>query len=276
VLIGLDKLVDNGHGDLLVARFHSRLGRIAPLRLIKDPFPDNPALDVAISRALLERVGGGELPETLRLGRPAAWVAFGKRDAISPAYPRAVARAREVGFGAALRLAGGRAAVFHEGTVAIAHAVAEEDARSGVHDRFRETADLVTQALRALGVDARVGEVPGEYCPGGYSVNARGQTKLAGIGQRLIRGGAHIGGVIVVSRADRVKAALTPVYEELGLDWRPDTAGAIEDEIALNWEAAMAAIKAGYEERYEVEEAALDEDTLDLAHRLKPEHEAEG
>ena len=330
------------------------------LRLIQDPFPEDPALDVAISRALMERVAADELPDTLRLGRPSAWVAFGKRDAISPAYPGAVARAREAGFGAALRLAGGRAAVFHEGTLAIAHAVGEKDARSGVHDRFRDTADLltgalrdlgvdarvgevpgeycpggysvnaggrtklagigqrlirggahlggvlvvsgadrvrealtpvyeeldfdwnpdtadlVTQALRALGVDARVGEVPGEYCPGGYSVNARGQTKLAGIGQRLIRGGAHIGGVIVVSGADRVKAALTPVYEELGLDWSPDTAGAIEDEIALNWEAAMAAIKAGYEERYEVEEAALDEDTLDLAHRLKPEHEAEG
>ena len=231
---------------------------------------------MAISRALLERVAGGELPDTLRLGRPAAWVAFGKRDAISPAYPRAVARAREAGFGAALRLAGGRAAVFHEGTVAIAHAVAEEDARSGVQDRFRDTADLVTQALRALGVEARVGEVPGEYCPGGYSVNARGQTKLAGIGQRLIRGGAHIGGVIVVSGADRVKAALTPVYEELGLNWNPDTAGALEDEIALKWEAAVAAITAGYEERYEMEETALDEDTLDLAHRLKPEHEAEG
>jgi octanoyl-[GcvH]:protein N-octanoyltransferase len=271
----LDQLVDNAHGDLLVARSHSRLGRIAPIRLIKDPFPDDPALDVAISRALLERVAGGELPDTLRLGRPAAWVAFGKRDAISPAYPRAVARAREAGFGAALRLAGGRAAVFHQGTVAIAHAVADEDARSGVHDRFRDTAELVTQALRALGVDARVGEVPGEYCPGGYSVNARG-AKLAGIGQRLIRGGAHIGGVIVVSGADRVKAALTPVYEELGLDWNPDTAGAIEDEVALTWEAAMAGIKAGYEERYEVEEAALDEETLELAHRLKPEHEAKG
>jgi len=33
-------------------------------------------------------------------------------------------------------------------------------------------------AFRRLGVDARVGEVSGEYCPGAHSVNARGATKL--------------------------------------------------------------------------------------------------
>ena len=57
------------------------------------------------------------------------------------------------------------------------------------------------RALQRLGVDARVGEVPREYCPGDYCVNARGQTKLAGIGQRLIKGAWHIGGVIVVDEA---------------------------------------------------------------------------
>jgi octanoyl-[GcvH]:protein N-octanoyltransferase len=254
----------------------SRLGRVTRLCLIADPFPEDPALDVAISRALLERVAAAELPDTLRLGRPVAWVAFGKRDAISPAYPEAVTRAREAGFGAALRLAGGRAAAFHEGTVAIAHAVADEDARSGVHDRFRDTADLLTRTLRELGVDARVGEVPGEYCPGGYSVNARGRTKLAGIGQRVIRGAAHLGGVVVVAGADRVRTALTPVYEELNLPWNPETAGAVEDEAPIRWEEAAAAIRAAYEQSYEIEEATLDEKTLELAHSLKPEHQANG
>jgi octanoyl-[GcvH]:protein N-octanoyltransferase len=246
------------------------------LRLIQDPFPDDPALDVAISRALMERVAAGELPDTLRLGRPSAWVAFGKRDAISPAYPRAVARAREAGFGSALRLAGGRAAVFHQGTVAIAHAIAEEDARPGVHDRFRDTADLLAGALGDLGVDARVGEVPGEYCPGGYSINARGRTKLAGIGQRLIRGGAHIGGVLVVSGADRVREALGPVYEELDVRWDPETAGALDEAADLTWEEVTNAIKAAYEQRYELEEAGRDEKTLQMGHKLAPEHRAEG
>jgi octanoyl-[GcvH]:protein N-octanoyltransferase len=246
---------------------------VTQVHLIEDEFPDDPALDVAISRALLERVAAGELPETLRLGRPSAWVAFGKRDALSPAYPGAVARAREAGFGAALRLAGGRAAVFHEGTVAIAHAFPEEDPRSGIHDRFREAADIVAAALQAVGVDARVGEVPGEYCPGGYSVNAQGRVKVAGVGQRLIKGAAHLGGVVVAEGADRVRDALVPVYAELGLDWDPRTAGSVADEApAAGFREVASALRAEYERRYELVEATLDEDTLALAHRLAPEH----
>ena len=40
------------------------------LRVVLDSIPDDPALDTAVARALLERVASGELPETLRLARP--------------------------------------------------------------------------------------------------------------------------------------------------------------------------------------------------------------
>ena len=60
-------------------------------------------------------------------------------------------------------------------------------------------------SFRRLGVDARVGEIPGEYCPGAYSVNARGVKKLMGVGQRLVPSAAHVGGVVVVNGANRVQ-----------------------------------------------------------------------
>jgi octanoyl-[GcvH]:protein N-octanoyltransferase len=243
---------------------------VAELRLIEEGFPEDPALDVAISRALLERVAAGELPETLRLGRPSAWVAFGKRDALSAGYEAAVARAGQAGFGAAVRLAGGRAAVFHEGTVAIAHAIPGQDLRSGVHDRFREAADLTAAALRGLGVDARVGEVRGEYCPGGYSVNAAGRVKVAGVGQRLIKGAAHLGAVVVAEGGDRIRDVLVAVYEALGLDWDPATAGAAD----VGYAEVAGALRAEYERRYELVDAELDDGTLELARRLAPEHGA--
>jgi octanoyl-[GcvH]:protein N-octanoyltransferase len=243
------------------------------LQVIRDSFPEDPALDTAVSRALLERVAAGELPETLRLARPGRMVAFGKQDAIAAGYPAAALASRERGFEAVLRLAGGRAAVFHEGTVELAHAVPEADPRPTTHDRFRETADLVTRALRRLGVDARVGEVPGEYCPGGYSVNAAGRVKLAGIGQRLIRGGAHLGGVVVVESAELVRKALVPVYEALGLEWDPATAGSVEDEApGKRFEDVVEALLAEYGAGYELEEGELDQETLALARALAPEH----
>ena len=77
------------------------------------------------------RVAAGELPETLRLARPGRIVAFGKRDAVAQGYAAAVQAARDGGFEAIERLAGGRAAVFHEDTIAFAHAIPDADPRSG-------------------------------------------------------------------------------------------------------------------------------------------------
>jgi octanoyl-[GcvH]:protein N-octanoyltransferase len=233
-----------------------------------------------VSRALLQRVAAGELPETLRLARPGAMVAFGKQDAVAPGYADAVRAARAAGFEAVLRLAGGRAAVFHEQTIALAHAVPDPAPRAGIHSRFDLTAELIARALRRLGVDARVGEVPGEYCPGGYSVNARGAVKLAGIGQRLIAGASHMGGVIVVREAPRVRDVLLPVYEALGLDWDPGTAGAVEDEldgagagaVPSPWTAVRDALLAEYGREYEIVDTELDPETIALARRLAPEH----
>ena len=245
------------------------------IRLVTESFPDEPALDTAVSRALLERVAAGELPETLRLARPGRMVAFAKRDALGPGYARAAHAARAAGYVPILRMAGGRAAVFHEDTVELAHAVPERDARAGVHDRFRESADRLAAALGALGVDARVGEVPGEYCPGGYSINARGQLKLAGIGQRLIRGGAHLGAVVVAAGAERVVEPLVPVYAALGLDWDPATTGSVADEVpAVGFEQVLETIRAEYARDHELVEAELDPDTLALARLLVPEHES--
>ena len=109
--------------------------------------------------------------------------------------------------------------------------------------RFDEAADIMMRALRRLGIDARVGEVPGEYCPGQHSVNARGRRKLMGVGQRLIRGAAHVGGVVVVSGGDRIRDVLIPVYDALGVDWRPQTVGSVERELGVaDYDAAAQAI----------------------------------
>ena len=143
-------------------------------------------------------------------------VAFAKRDALAAGYGRAVQAAAAEGFGAVLRLAGGRAAVFHDGTLEVAHAAPDEDARARASTSASPpTAALIARALAGLGVDARVGEVRGEYCPGRWSVNASGRRKLVGIGQRVVAGGSHTGSVIVVSDATRMRRVLEPVYSAL-------------------------------------------------------------
>jgi octanoyl-[GcvH]:protein N-octanoyltransferase len=216
------------------------------------------------------RVAAGELPATIRIHQPAKEVAFGRQDVASPGYPAAVRAAEAAGFAAVERLAGGRAALFHHGTIAIARAYPDPQPPRRTYARFEEMAGLVSAALASLGVDARVGEVPGEYCPGAYSINARGASKLVGIGQRMISGGAHVGVVIVVSGSRLLRETLVPVYEALGLDWNPDTAGSVSDE--LGRQVALAEVEEALlqqlDARYALEEADLDEATSALAATL--------
>jgi octanoyl-[GcvH]:protein N-octanoyltransferase len=248
-------------------------GNTHNLRIIRRGFPDRPAFGTAISDAILARVAAGELAATFRLHRPGRELAFSKQDRAAPGFAAAVAAAREAGFVPVVRLAGGRAAAFHEGTLAFAWASPAERPVAGTQDRFEWIAGTVARSLRRLGVDARVGEVPREYCPGAWSVNARGRTKLAGIGQRLIAGGAHAGGVIVVGGSLLLREALVPVYAALELDWDPATAGSVEDEApGVGLDAAEEAILAELEAEFDLQEAEIDADTLALAERLEQRH----
>jgi lipoate-protein ligase A len=244
-----------------------------PLHLVRESFPDRPAFGTAVSRAILQRVAAGQLPATARLHRPGPILAFGRQDAVSPGYADAVRAARAAGFDPVQRLAGGRAAVFHEGTLAFARAFPDRSPATRTRARFEEVAGLMAAALSRLGVDARVGEVAGEYCPGAWSVNARGRSKLVGIGQRMIAGAAHVGVVVVVTGSGRLREALEPVYAALGLEWDPATAGSVEDELGPTDLAEVEeAILGELADRYELVESHLDEETLALAERLEADH----
>jgi octanoyl-[GcvH]:protein N-octanoyltransferase len=241
--------------------------------VIRRGFPQRPAYGTAVSEALLHRVASGELPATLRLHRPARELAFAKQDRASPGFAEAVRSAREAGFEPVLRLAGGRAAAFTEGTLALAWSSPDPSPTRHTNDRFTTVAEIVVAALVQLGVDARIGEVPGEYCPGVWSVNARGAVKLAGIGQRIIRGGAHLGAVLVVRDSPLLRSALEPVYAALGLDWKPETAASVSDEIGeVTLDQAEEALLAELARRFDLVDAELDDETLRLAAELEPEH----
>jgi octanoyl-[GcvH]:protein N-octanoyltransferase len=239
--------------------------------LYTDGFADRPAYAEALTHALLLQANDGELEEAVRLCVPGRLVSFGKLDAFAPGFAAAVAAAERAGFAAVHRVGGGRAAVFHEGTILFSHVVRDEDPRPHTHDRYRRLAAATLEALHALGVeDARVGAVPGEYCPGDYSLGS-GRIKLVGIAQRIVRHAACTQGVLVVTGGDLVRSVLEPVYEAMELDWDPETAG---DLGGVAMDDALAALRAAFEKRLPLEEATLDRATLALAQELEPAHDA--
>ncbi len=201
------------------------------ITLLRDAFPQRPAFDTALSAALLRRVAAGAEPEVLRLYRSAAIISFGPRDVRVAGFAAAAAAGRAAGFEAVERLAGGRAAAFHEQTLVFAWEMPDDTPREHIQERYVETAQIMAAALRRIRVDARVGEVPGEYCPGEYSVNAGGRTKLVGVGQRLVSRALHVGGFVVAAESARLRDVMVPVNRALDVPWDPATVGSVEDEL---------------------------------------------
>ena len=243
----------------------------ATVQLLRESFADRPAFDMAVSYALLQRVAAGELPPTLRIQRHGPAVAFGKLDALVPGYAAARRAAAANGFATFERLAGGRAAVNHEGTIGLGEIVADPRANLHIRERYAFTARVLTEALRRLDVDARVGEVAGEYCPGDFSVNARGARKLSGTAQRVVKDAAYVGTILVVRDAARVAAVVRDVYAALGVEVASETTGAVEDEApGVTVDTVETALLAAYAAHRNLVPATRDEHTLALAAEHEP------
>jgi lipoate-protein ligase A len=223
---------------------------------------------MALSHALLRRVAAGEVAPLVRLYRPAPTLAFGRLDTHRPGFPDAVRAARAHGFEPIVRVTGGRAAAYGEGALIYEEITPAPDITEGLEARFRDGARLIARALAELGLDARVGELPGEYCPGAWSVNLEGRIKVAGTAQRVMRGAALFSAFVLVGGGARARAVLADVYAALELDWRPETAGAVED--------VDASIEPGTVERAllrgEPGSVVLEPATLALAAELEPRH----
>ncbi|MDQ4491517.1 lipoate--protein ligase family protein [Sinomonas sp. ASV486] len=225
------------------------------------------AAELAHATELLDEVKRGVRGATLRLYRPRPTLAFGQRDTRLAGFDAARDAARAHGFEPVVRKAGGRAAAYHEGTLIVDHIEPAREAMVGHRHRFEVFGALYAGVLQALGVDARVGEIPGEYCPGEYSVHgvpvgfgtgtavsgrttAAGRLKLVGTAQRVVAGAWLFSSVFVVSDAEPVRAVLTDVYRALALPFDPATAGAADDLVpGLTVDAVETALLAMYRER---------------------------
>ena len=247
------------------------------IALVTDSYPAVPGLDTTLARALLRAVSADQLGETFRIYSPGRVLAFGKRDSIEPGFAQAAAAAAGLGYTPLIRLAGGRAAVFHENTLAFGWTMPIDDPRAGIQARFERLADLMVGAFARLGITSSVGEIPGEYCPGRFSVHNSMQRKVMGVGQRLARDAAHVGGVIVVDDAPAINEVLHPVYGGLGVDFDPAATGALSDTAPeITSDAVVAAIVAELAQFAELEPATLDRETLDAGRALLPDHLVDG
>jgi lipoate-protein ligase A len=245
------------------------------MRLLRAAHPDDPLLDMALSAALLEEVAAGA-GDVARVFRPGPTLAFGRLDRLRPGYPEAARAAQRHGFMPVLRLGGGHAAAYDEGAVVVELITREPTVAAGIERRFARGTALIVDALRAAGVDAQVGELEGEYCPGTWSVHAGG-VKLAGTAQRSVRGASLLGAAVLAEHGDRLRAVLVDVYAALGIAFDPWTAGAARDVAPATTagaveDALVDAVRAGAAVNAAQAEPAPD--VLARAHALRARHDA--
>jgi octanoyl-[GcvH]:protein N-octanoyltransferase len=243
------------------------------LHILSDHSTGSASLDTAISRAVLQRVSSGDLPESLEISRPHRCVAFGKHDALSEGFSDAVGIALTHGFDPTIRIAGGRAVVFHRHIVRFAWTLPTKDPVVHMHDRFRAVAQHVVATLGTFGVPASVGELENEYCPGAYSVHIRNAGKVMGQGQRLAKHAAQVAGMIVVSDAASVNEVLIPIYATLGIAMDPSATGAVSSRVAVDAGSLGSELIEQFVAGRTYVEASVDDTTMTLARELQPDHD---
>lgn len=229
-------------------------------------------LDTAVSRAVLRRVSDGSLPETLQIGTPHRVIAFGKHDALADNFDRAVGIAGSHGYEPTIRIAGGRAVVFHEHVVRFAWTVPSPNPVGGMQERFVEVAQLVVGTLESFGIEGIMGELPDEYCPGRYSVHIPGVGKVMGSGQRLARRASQIAGLIVVRDSDAIIEVLQPVYAALGLRMDASVTGCLASVVDVETEAVASRFTERIARGRPVTYSGVEAGTMALARELRLDH----
>lgn len=242
--------------------------------VLRDAHPGDPPLDIAVSHALLRRVAAGEQPATVRLYRPGPTLAFGRLDELAPGFGAASAAGRGRGFTPLRRLAGGRAAAYDEGSLIYEEIVPTGAGLQEMTERFDAATALLAAMLRGLGADARIGPIPGEYCPGRHSISVDGHLKVVGAAQRVVRGGALLSAVLVIGHGDRVRDVLVDAYRELDVPMTPSTAGALDDVVAgvTPDGVADALLRALRDAGHALTDGAVDAPTLAAARALRERH----
>ena len=238
--------------------------------LIPDRFED-PVTAYGYQRMVFEQISSGARPMTVSVTASARHVGVTRRDTRRPGFDEAVRASNEEGYPVMVRGSGGGATAADTGTFgfSIVRPAGEEEVRRSIHDRYDEAAALVLGAFSRLGVEAEVGEVREEFCPGDHSIRVGGWEKgmkVVGIAQRITRRATSVGGIVLVHGEEDLARVLEKVYRAMDLPFRTGSVGSLRQAgIESGVEEVVEAFAAEAEARYGARRTAVDGRTLEAA-----------
>jgi len=200
------------------------------LELLTTAHPEHPELDMELTGTLLSTVARGDAPDTIRVFRPGPTVAFGRLDRARPGFEDARVVAARHGRTPVLRWGGGHAAAYDSECVIVEVLVRHDRGGiSGLQTRFLAMAETIQRVFDGLDVPLELGELPGEYCPGRYSLHIPAGPKVAGVAQRVLARASLTTAVVVVGGGEELRTVIRDVYAALDLPLDVATAGAVTD-----------------------------------------------
>ena len=224
---------------------------------------NEPGFDIAISRTLLDCVSLNQYTSVLRAYKGTEQIAFGPSDARNEGYESAVSYLKKKNFSAVNRLTGGHAVTFHPGTLIFGWMFHDLQARFRMHYYFELVSNFFQSVINDFGLNCFVGEIDGEYCSGQYSLNLDKKVKIGGIAQRIVNRAVYIGGFIAINNSNLIKEMLIPIYKDLGINWDPQTVGALSDyDRKIDFTSLSSKISHNLYDNYTVHELLISQDVL--------------
>jgi octanoyl-[GcvH]:protein N-octanoyltransferase len=199
--------------------------------LLPDRF-ERAATAYGYQRVIFEQVAAGARAPTVSITPSTRHVGVTRRDTFRPGFAEAIRASRQEGYPVLVRSSGGGATAAHHGTLgfSIIRSATDGGSRRTVRDRYDEAAALVLGAFSRLGIEAEVGEVRDEFCPGDHSIRVGGWeegTKVVGIAQRITRRATSVGGIVLVEGEEELARILERVYAAMRLPFRSESVGSL-------------------------------------------------
>ncbi len=228
---------------------------------------DNPEDGFGLQQVVLEDVAAGERGPTALTWTSSRYVAPTSREKRLPGFGRAASIAEGSGFPVLIRNSGGGAVAANEGSVSFSLTFPVEDLRHGLYERYSEGVELISSALRSLGVPAEAGEVEGEFCPGAYSIRSGGErgVKHAGLAQRVKKRAARLEALILVSDTVALIPLIESFYAALGIPFRAQSVGDMDASVVQTADMLSEEVR----RRYTATEIQPDENTLSRARLMR-------
>ena len=94
-----------------------------------------------------------------------------------------------------------------------------------------------------------------------------------GVGQRLTRSAAYVGGVVVLDDSAAINRVLDPVYRLLGIPFDPAATGAVSDSAGVASDEFIATLTATIADGKQIVPATVSESILAAASAQRPGHD---